>query len=122
MTRRPDDIDLRRLFSAMRTADARRGVPDFAAGWSRAVRAAAPRSRLRRLIVVGTAIAAGVALIVIVERRSAPPATGWDFIRWESPTAFLLRGPGDALLRDVPTLGSAGFTIINTPNVARGTR
>jgi hypothetical protein len=118
----PDDLNLKRVFSAMRTADARRGVPDFAAGWSRAVRAATWRSRLRSLIVAGTAIAAGVALVVTVERRSAPSAAGWDVIRWESPTAFLLRGPGDALLRDLPTLGSSGFAISSTPNVAGGTR
>jgi hypothetical protein len=120
MAHEPDDADLKRLFAAMREADARQRGPGFGATWMRATAAAGRRSRRRaRWIIAGGAVAAGALLIVVLLRRLAQPAVV-DVVGWESPTAVLLRGPGDALLRDVPTLGSSSIQFISVPNVPGG--
>jgi hypothetical protein len=117
MAHEPDDADLKRLFAAMREADARQRGPGFGATWTRAAAAASRRSRRpARWAIAGGAFAVGALLMVVLLRRPAQPPVV-DVVGWESPTAVLLRGPGDALLRDVPTLGSSSIQFITVPNV-----
>jgi hypothetical protein len=95
MTPPLNDAELGRLFADLRAADAQ-WVPPFAA-----VEAALHTGRRRRpRVALWWAAAAAVLLAAagaaFLARRSAPPPPSLS--QWRSPTEFLLRSPGDALL------------------------
>ena len=103
-----DERELERLFGALRATEALR-VParSFAALWARAATLAAARRRRRRALrfaAAGALAAAAVVTLVVVRRPGPPPV---DVAHWRSPTASLLHGPGDALLREVPRLATS---------------
>ncbi len=97
-------------------------APSFGAMCARAAVRAARRSKFAAgWVVAAGALTAAAVFIVVVTLRPDPPTVP-DVGKWESPTAFLLRSPGDALLRDVPALGTSAIPIIRFPNVPGGTR
>jgi hypothetical protein len=96
------DRDLTRRFDALRRAD-RAAAPDFGA----LVRRRAIRQRpvaLRAALVAATVLLAigGVGLATRRTRDEMP-----SVLTWRSPTAALLRMPGQGLLHDMPTLRSS---------------
>lgn len=111
-----DDHDLTERFHALRREDAAAATPFRATlAAARARSAAAPRRR-RFVVAAATALAAGLALVLLFTRHQRPGiasgnAMGLATVRWTAPTDFLLELPGERLLRSVPELGR---TIIDT--------
>ena len=103
-----NDDDLKSLFGSLRSVD-ERGVPDLTALIAR------PRARRRRPIVLIATLAAAAIILVVAGRQVVSHAARGDIARtptasivtWESPTASLLKYPGQELLRTVPTLKSS---------------
>ena len=105
--------DLDRRFAALRRLEREEGPP-FRRVW-----AAAGRSRRSwtprplRLATGGAAVVAAALLsawLVALKVPAPPYASGPSISDWQSPTAFLLRTPGQELLREPPALGR-GFAI-----------
>lgn len=110
MTER-DDHQLKTGFEALRREDAA-GTPPFSAtvAAARARQATVPRHRALRL--AAAAVVAVVAAVVVStwrERDGARLHIDLASVRWHAPTDFLLKLPGDELLRSVPQLGSRGL-------------
>jgi len=100
------DHQMRQRFEALRREDAA-GGPSFQAtvAAARARQAAAPGRRALKLAAVVVAVMA----VVIDSTRRGRNGVGLDIdlatVRWHAPTDFLLKLPGDELLRSVPQLG-----------------
>ncbi|MBI2838311.1 MAG: hypothetical protein HYX75_08360 [Acidobacteria bacterium] len=126
MNRQLDDGGLQRLFRGMRDED-ERAAPQFARVLGGAeVRIRRPAClRLLRITAVGAALVVLCVVGIEIATRPedhravldrAPNATGSSpaperdlqsgipIWRWQSPTGFLLRNPGDEILRAVPRL------------------
>ncbi len=103
----PDD-DLRAAFDELRAHDAGR-APSFEAVLA-AARAKAcerrPRTPLRAAAAVLVLVASGAALVLLLHRQGTRTAA-FSLSEWRSPTAFLLRMPGDAILRRVPAVSES---------------
>jgi len=104
-----DDHQLRKGFEALRREDAACTPPfEATAAAARARQATVPRHRALTL-----AAAAAVVAVVVVsiwrERDGVRPQIDLATVRWHAPTDFLLKLPGDELLRSVPQLGSRGL-------------
>jgi hypothetical protein len=105
--------DLDRRFAALRRQEQEEGPP-FRRVWT----AAASRRRRwtagpLRFATVSAAVVAAALLSAwfVALRVPAPPyASSPSLSDWQSPTAFLLRTPGQELLREPPALGR-GFAI-----------
>ncbi len=101
-----DDPQLKQAFGALRR-EAAAGTPPFQAtvAAARARRTGAPGRRILKLAAVVVAVMA----VVIVSTRRGQNGVGLDIdlatVRWHAPTDFLLKLPGDDLLRSVPQLG-----------------
>jgi len=96
------DRDLKQQFDALRRAD-RAAVPDFGA----LVRRPAMR---RRPVAVRAALVAATVLVAVggfglATRRTRDEVP--SILTWRSPTATLLRTPGQGLLHDIPMLRSS---------------
>ncbi|AHG88945.1 hypothetical protein J421_1408 [Gemmatirosa kalamazoonensis] len=102
---RPDDDDLRARFATLRRAELGAAPP---------LDALLVRPRVRRRLATRAALAAAAVLLVALlgirlaarrteDVRRPPPS----IVAWRSPTASLLRTPGEELLRTVPTLRSS---------------
>jgi len=106
-----DDHRLRKGFEALRREDAA-GTPPFRAtvAAARARQAAAPGHRALRL---AAAVVVAVAAVVVVstwrERDGIRLDVDLATVRWQAPTDFLLKLPGDELLRSIPQLGPGGL-------------
>ncbi len=103
-----DDHHLRAAFEALRREDAA-GTPPFQAtvAAARARPAAGPGHRALRLAAAAAAVAL-VAVVVVSTRRERDGVRleiDLATVRWQAPTDFLLKLPGDELLRSVPQLG-----------------
>jgi hypothetical protein len=100
-----DDHDLRKGFAALRREDAA-GTPLFQAtvAAARARQAAAPGRRAVWLAAVIVAVAAVLVVSTRRERGSSRLEIDLATVRWQAPTDFLLKLPGDELLRSVPPL------------------
>ncbi len=102
-----DDRHLRKAFEALRR-DAAAGTPPFDAtvAAARARRAAMPG---RRVLALAAAVVVAVVAVAVVSRRpdrdGVPVEVDLATVRWRAPTDFLLKLPGDELLRSVPQLG-----------------
>jgi hypothetical protein len=96
------DRDLKQRFDALRRADAA-AAPDFEAIVRRPVTRRRPVA-FRAVLVAATVLAAigGVRLATRPTRADIP-----SVMTWRSPTATLLRTPGQELLHDIPTLRSS---------------
>ena len=108
-----DDRDLRKGFDALRREDAAR-TPPFGATLAAARSRPVLSSRRRALVLAAAAALTGVALALVLgppRRERGRPRIDLATVHWNSPTDFLLRLPGDALLRVVPTLGSTTSTL-----------
>lgn len=105
-----DDRDLRRAFDALR-GEATAHTPPFDATVGAARRRLVPGARRRTLVLAATAVLVGVALDLVLTSHRPGVRRGLASVRWESPTDFLLRLPGDELLRVVPRLGATPSTI-----------
>lgn len=109
MTERFEDDSLQRRFAEMRE-DESGNAPDLDAVLARALaRKRAPaRSNHRALAAAAAVVLAlglGWASIRLRAHSSAiPDAASVAISQWRSPTAFLLEGPSDALLRTVPAI------------------
>lgn len=102
MTHDPDDDDLRRLFAELRERD-RRTIPGFEALVARALARHTPRTVRAPLLAAAIAVlvlGAGFGGVLLLRRRAPTVALA----SWQSPTAFLLRVPGDEILRTVPSV------------------
>ena len=101
----PDDHDLRKDFAALRREDAAT-TPLFRAtvAAARARRATAPGRRALWLAAVVLAVAAVVVVSTRRNRRGSRLEIDLATVRWQAPTDFLLKLPGDELLRSVPQL------------------
>jgi hypothetical protein len=101
-----DDHDLRKSFAALRREDAA-GIPLFQAtvAAARARQAAAPGRPALWLAAVLVAVVAVVVVLTWRERVGARLEMDLATVRWHAPTDFLLKLPGDELLRSVPQLG-----------------
>jgi len=100
-----DDRDLRGAFEALRR-EAAAHTPGGAAR-----RRLVPGARRRTLVLATAAVLAGVALVLVLTPHRPGVQLGLASVRWESPTDFLLRLPGDELLRVVPRLDVTPSTI-----------
>ncbi len=108
MTER-NDHELGEQFHALRREDAAAAGPFHATlAAARARATAASRRRTLGLAAAGIVVA-GVGLAVLFTRAHRHGVTiDLATARWVAPSDFLLRLPGDSLLRSVPELG---FTI-----------
>ena len=105
-----DEPHLRRGFEALRREDAA-AMPSFQAtvAAARARQAAAPGRRALRLAAVVVAVVAVVVVWTWRGRHNVRLQIDLATVRWQAPTDFLLKLPGDELLRSVPQLGSRGL-------------
>ena len=104
-----EDHHLRKGFEALRREDAA-GSPSFRAtvAAARAHRAGAPRRRVLGLAAVVAVVVAAVVLSIRHDRDGGRLEIDLAAVRWHAPTDFLLKLPGDELLRSVPHLGHRG--------------
>jgi len=105
-----DDRDLRGAFEALRR-EAAAHTPPFDTTGGAARRRLVPGARRRTLVLATAAVLAGVALVLVLTPHRPGVQLGLASVRWESPTDFLLRLPGDELLRVVPRLDFTPSTI-----------
>jgi hypothetical protein len=105
-----DDHQLRKGFEALRREDTA-GTPPFGAtvAAARARQATVPRHRALRLAATAVAVVAVVVLSIWRERDRVRLQIDLATVRWHAPTDFLLKLPGDELLRSFPQLGSRGL-------------
>ena len=105
-----DDHHLKQAFEALRR-EGSAGTPPFGTtvAAARARQTAAPR---RRALGLAAVVVVAVAAVVVVStgRNLTGGPLGIDLatVRWQAPTDFLLKLPGDELLRSVPQLGRRG--------------
>jgi len=105
-----DDHHLKQAFEALRR-EGSAGTPPFGTtvAAARARQTAAPRRRgLGLAAVVVVAVAAVVVVSTGRNRTGGPLGIDLATVRWHAPTDFLLKLPGDELLRSVPQLGRRG--------------
>jgi len=105
-----DDHYLKQAFEALRREDASSG-PSFRAtvAAARARPTGAPGRRVLGLAAVVAVVVAVVVLSIRHDRDGSRPEVDLAAVRWQAPTDFLLKLPGDELLRSVPQLGSRGL-------------
>ena len=130
MTANWNDDEIKRTFAEWRKGD-RGHSPPFDAMYAAAQAGATARASTapwRRGILAAAALVVAAAGWLSLETRapqSAPrPARGAPAVplsEWRSPTAFLLLGPGDVLVKTVPTV-SAGSAELNVLGVRAGNR
>jgi len=113
---RPDpDPDLARRFAALRQQE-RQAVPPFRLLWAAAGRRRpGAAGRFLLLAAAGAAVVAAALLAawLVAQKVPAPrpsPGAAPSIVEWRSPTDFLLRTPGQEILRQPPALGR-GFAI-----------
>ena len=114
------DDDLEKLFADLRAAD-QRDAPPFGSIYVAALANAHKRAATvawRRTATVAAAavilLAAGSEWLVLrsrdsrsPSRLSSPASATVSLSEWRSPTAFLLNGPGDLLLKTVPIISAS---------------
>ena len=105
-----DDHDVKQAFEALRREDAA-GRPSFQAtvAAARARRADAPGRRVLGLAAVVAVLVAVIVLSIRHGRDGSRLDIDLAAVRWQAPTDFLLKLPGDELLRSVPQLGPRGL-------------
>ena len=108
MKREANDDQLRRIFSELRQGD-QGPVPPFERAWAAAAARTGRRpSRVPWAVASACAAAVVVVALVLLHRQNdlgLEAAT--QLAAWRSPTAALLRVPGDDVLRTVPSVGAA---------------
>ena len=105
MSRNQRDREIRELFTRLRP-EREASVPVF----EQTLKSATPAHPLQRFKLAGALTALMAAAILVWQLASPPPPSEpvpMMLSEWRSPTDFLLRLPGDALLRSVPRLQTA---------------
>lgn len=107
MKRDANDDQLRRIFAALRQRD-QGPVPPFERVWATAAARTGrrPSRVLRALAAVCAAAAVVVAVTLLYRPRGSDFTAATQLAAWRSPTAVLLRVPGDDILRVVPSIGA----------------
>ena len=100
----PHERELRNSFHALRREEAVR-TPPFDATVVAARRRTGPRLRRGALVLAAAAVLTGVALALVLAPHRQGARIDLATVHWDSPTDFLLRLPGDELLRTAPELG-----------------
>ncbi len=107
---RPDanDDQLRRIFAELRQRE-QVPVPPFERMWAAAAARTGRRpSRVRWAVAAACAAAAVLVAVILLQRQSGSDfAAATQLTAWRSPTAVLLRVPGDDILRSVPSVGTS---------------
>ena len=107
---KPDvnDDQLRRLFTALRERELG-PVPPFERMWATAAgRTGRRQPRVWWAVAAACAAAAVVVAVILLHRPSGSDfASATQLVAWRSPTAALLRAPGDDILRTVPSVGAS---------------
>jgi len=108
MKREANDDQLRRIFAELRQGD-QGPVPPFERVWATAAARTGRRpSRVRWAVATACAAAVVVVAVILLHRPSGSDfAAATQLVAWRSPTAALLRVPGDDILRAVPSVGAA---------------
>ena len=108
MKRDANDVQLQRIFTELREAD-QRPIPPFERVWAAAASRSRRRpSRVRWAVASACAAAAVVVTMILVHRRTTQDfAAATQLAAWRSPTAALLRVPGEDILRVVPKVGAS---------------
>ena len=103
-----NDDQLRRIFAELRQRD-QGPVPSFEHMWAAAAARTGRRpSRVRWAVAAACAAAAVVVGVIVLHRPSGSDfAAATELAAWRSPTAALLRVPGDDILRSVPSVGTS---------------
>lgn len=104
-----DDRALREQFAALRHTTGA-GAPSFRSTLAEAARRRRPGTRLRYPVAVTLGAASVAALALAVAHSGGRRETLVDLtvVRWKAPTDFLLRTPGDELLRTMPAFTTEG--------------
>ena len=106
-----DDHQIRKGFEALRREDAA-GTPSFRATVA-AARARPAASRGQRALRLAAAVVVAVVAALLVRtwrgRDTVRLQVDLATVRWQAPTDFLLKLPGDELLRSIPQLGPRGL-------------
>lgn len=131
MTRKWSDNEIERMFAEWRAADTADPPPfdaTYAAARARSTKRAAQAPRRRVALAAAVLVVAGAGWLAFFQRAPQSPSrvAGREtpihsLSEWRSPTAFLLRGPGDVLLTTVPTF-SAESAELNSLGVRAGHR
>jgi hypothetical protein len=102
---KPDvnDDQLRRLFAALGQRE-QGPVPPFEHVWATAAARTGRRQPRVRWAVAAAAVF--VAVILLHRTGGSDYAAAAQLAAWRSPTAALLRVPGDDILRSVPSVGA----------------
>lgn len=101
-----NDERLRQLIAELGQSD-RSAIPSFERVWAAALaRTRAGRRRWGRWAVAAACVTAAAAAGLILRHRPTIPGldAATELASWQSPTASLLRFPGDDLLRAVPMI------------------
>jgi predicted PurR-regulated permease PerM len=101
----PEEANLKAFFQRLKHQDEKK-APDFAHLLKRTQTAPRPRIRQRLLALAVTLVllaAIFIAIRVYSAKETLPE--GAAIISWRSPTDFLLRGPGEQFLSEIPELG-----------------
>ena len=108
MKREANDGQLRRIFAELRQRE-QGPVPPFERVWATAsARTGRRQSRFRWALATACAAAAVVVAVILLHRQRGPDlAAATRLVAWSSPTAALLRVPGDDILRIVPSVGAS---------------
>ena len=103
-----NDDQLRRIFVDSRQRE-QGPVPPFERVWATAAARSGRRpSRVLWSLASACATAAVVVAVILLQRqRGSEFAAATELGAWRSPTAVLLRVPGDDLLRTVPSVGAS---------------
>lgn len=104
-----EENELRARFRAWRQEEERQ-APPFERSWKRAQAgrpvAGRPPGVFRWAAAAGALLVAFSLGALILFRPPGPPPAVVPISQWQSPTSFLLRSPGDPLLKTLPRLGA----------------
>jgi len=130
MTADWNDDEIKRAFTEWRKSDS--GLsPPFAGMYAAAQAGATARASIgpwKRGALAAAALVVGAAGWLLLEPRAPQSASRLarevpmaPLSEWRSPTAFLLLGPGDVLVKTIPTV-SAGSAELNVLGVRAANR
>lgn len=118
MNREWEDEKIRQLFRELRQEDEQL-APPFSRHWEAS--RAGTRASFFSLTAAATATAALILLsvisLILLKPSLQPPAppSPWEstssILQWQAPTAFLLKTPGEELVRTVPEIGRSSVQV-----------
>ncbi len=103
------DRELAERFHDLRQTDERL-TPPFTRVWQAAsvrVQVARRPQRISRRVAAATALLVAAGVGGAIFRQPVRPSATTTLTAWRSPTDFLLRSPGETLLKTVPQVGES---------------